>query len=148
GRPQERLAGLAHLPQRGGRGADLPQTQSAVMVQVECLEESVAEIVQDDVAPGGGDLGPAADVTLHLRPKYLVVAVGVDQIEQTSLEAHVLLEFVAVEVAVLVRVETIELLAGIGDGRAERVEWPHGQFQYAIGEGEGGKVRPDGLDVR
>ena len=82
----------------------------------------MAEIVEDDLAAGGGDFGPAADVAFHLRPEDLVVTVGVDSFEQPTLETGVIFELIAVEVAVLVDVEAVELLPGVGESSGKRVE--------------------------
>src|SRR5207253_2321499 len=54
GRAEDGFPGLAKGPKRGGRGADLAQAYPAVVVAVERLEEPVAEVVQHDVAAGGG----------------------------------------------------------------------------------------------
>src|SRR5205823_702676 len=49
GRAEDTLPRLAQCPQRVGRSADLAQTDSAIVVAVERLEEPVAEVVQHDV---------------------------------------------------------------------------------------------------
>src|SRR5438132_443203 len=91
--PMGSLTSSVRRPGFGG-GPPLAQAEPAVVVGVERLEDAVAGVVQDDVAAGGGEFRPAADVPLHLRPEDLVVAVGVDRLEQPALEADVLLRLV------------------------------------------------------
>ena len=64
-----------------------------------------------------GGFRPVPHVRFHLWPENLVVAVGVNGFKQPALESDVLLEFVAVEVAVLVHIKAVKLLACIGQRR-------------------------------